>query len=335
MRGPGDTAATPQPVHVCFVLLPGSLLLDVAGPAEALRLADQQLERMGRAPTFRLRFLGAGACAASSVGLELSGLEPLPTTLPDGAWCVLVGQKGGEVPRHGAAWLTVRDWLGRTLDLTRHRLVTVCAGALLAADAGLLDGHRCTTHHELLDTLRARAPRTEVLANRVFVEDGPVASSAGITAGIDLMLHLIAQQAGDAVAAAVAQVMVVYLRRAPADPELSPYLSHRQHLHPAVHRVQDAVCADPARPWTVEEMARHARVTPRHLSRLFAEHAGVSPLHYLQQVRLARAQEALDQGATVTLAADRAGFGSDLALRRAWKAHRGGTPGRHRAARRA
>ena len=114
---------------------------------------------------------------------------------------------------------------------TPHRLVTICSGALLAARAGLLGRRRCTTHHELLPPLRALAPQAQVIDNRVFVVDGPLASSAGITAGIDLALHLIAEECGEALAASVAEDMVVYLRRSPRDPELSPFLMHRRHLH--------------------------------------------------------------------------------------------------------
>src|SRR5205823_14943422 len=131
------------------------------------------------------------------------------------------------------------------------RLVTICAGALLAAHAGLLHGRRATTHHHHLEELRGVAPGCEVVANRVFVIDEHVASSAGVTTGIDLALHLIAQECGAALASQAAQTMVVALRRGANDPELSPFLAYRNHMHPALHRVQDAVSAEPQREWTV------------------------------------------------------------------------------------
>ena len=114
----------------------------------------------------------------------------------------------------------------------------------------------------------------------MFVVDGPVASSAGITAGIDLALHLIAGECGEALAASVAEDMVVYLRRSLRDPELSPFLAHRRHMHAAVHRVQDAISAEPDRDWDMPAMAAVGHVTERHLLRLFVQHAGVSPLHF-------------------------------------------------------
>lgn len=313
-------------IDLLFLVLPDTLLLDLAGPAEAFRLANQQLARRGLPPAFRLRYLGPEPGARSSVGVQLAGLEPLPGTLETPSWVVLLGRPGGpeEVVRRGAAWLDTRDWLSQRLapallhgSRHGHRLLTVCTGALLAADAGLVGRRRVTTHHEMLDALKAMAPQAEVIANRVFVIDGPLASSAGITAGIDLSLHLIGEHCGAALAAAVAQVMVVYLRRGPQDPELSPMLAGRRHLHPAVHRVQDAVSAQPAQDWPLQRMAELAHVTPRHLARLFREHAGITPRDYVEALRRATAQQALQQGASRLQAAELAGFSSDQQLRRA------------------
>jgi transcriptional regulator GlxA family with amidase domain len=209
---------------------------------------------------------------------------------------------------------------------TPHRLITICSGTLLAARAGLADGRRCTTHHDLLGVLRTLAPRAIVVDNRVFVIDGPMASSAGITAGIDLALHLIAEECGEPLAAGVAEDMVVYLRRSAGDAELSPFLAHRGHMHAAVHKVQDAINAEPERHWDMAAMAAMGHVTERHLLRLFLRHAGVSPLHYLQAIRLERARQSLERGASVTRAAEVAGFRSCLHLRRAWSRKWGGSP---------
>ena len=191
---------------------------------------------------------------------------------------------------------------------TPHRLVTICSGTLLAARAGVLATRRCTTHHELLHMLRALAPQAQVIDNRVFVVDGPLASSAGITAGIDVALHLIAEECGEALAASVAEDMVVYLRRSPRDTELSPFHMHRRHLHPTVHRVQDAIVTEPQRDWDMASLARVGHAAERHLLRLFIDHAGISPLHYLRLIRLERARQSLEYGATVTRAAAVAGF---------------------------
>ncbi|VTR45591.1 transcriptional activator FtrA [Serratia fonticola] len=117
--------------------------------------------------------------------------------------------------------------------------------ALLAAQAGLLDGYHCTTHHAVIDRLRQQAPAALVKENRIFVEDRGVFTSAGITAGIDLALHLVNQYCGADRALEVAREMVVYFRRSGDDPQLSPWLRYRNHLHPAVHRAQDVMAAEP------------------------------------------------------------------------------------------
>jgi transcriptional regulator GlxA family with amidase domain len=322
-------------IDVLFIIAPHSLLLDIAGPAEAFRLANLHRESRGMPPRFRLRFAGPVETAPTSVGLTIANLEPLPTLplqLNTPTWLVLVGQPGAHVSKVTPAIAATAQWLNAALqkpllaDDTPHRLLTICSGTLLAARANLLGNRRCTTHHELLPALRALAPQAQVVDNRVFVFDGPLASSAGITAGIDLALSLIAGECGEALAASVAEDMVVYLRRSPRDPELSPFLVHRNHLHAAVHRVQAAISAEQERDWDMASLATIGHVTERHLLRLFIEHTGVSPLQYLRAIRLERARQLLERGASVTHAAEAAGFRSGLQLRRAWSQQWGGAP---------
>ncbi|MES2151949.1 MAG: helix-turn-helix domain-containing protein [Pseudomonadota bacterium] len=324
---------TPSPlIDLLFVIAPHSLLLDIAGPAEAFRLANLHRVSCGLPPRFRLRFAGPVSSLSTSVGLTIAELEPLPPRLTAPTWVVLVGQPTAYVKEVTPAIVATAQWLNHTLyetlgaTDTQHRLLTICSGTLLAARAGLLAKRQCTTHHELLKTLRAMAPEAQVIDNRVFLVDGPLASSAGITAGIDLTLHLIACECGEALAASVAEDMVVYLRRSTRDPELSPFLVHRNHLHAAVHRVQDAINAEHDRDWDTAALAAVGHVTERHLLRLFLDHTGVSPLHYLQSIRLERARQSIEHGASVTYAAEVAGFRSGLQLRRAWSRHWGGSP---------
>lgn len=319
-------------IDLLFVIAPHSLLLDIAGPAEAFRLANLHRHARGQPPRFRLRFAGPVAALSTSVGLGLANLEPLPARLSRPTWVVLVGQPSAQLhpvtPAIAATARWLRQVLGESLRApdTPHRVLAICSGALLAARAGLFATRQCTTHHDLLPQLRALAPEARVIDNRVFVVDGPLASSAGITAGIDLALHQIAEECGEALAASVAEDMVVYLRRSPRDPELSPFLVHRRHLHAVVHRVQDAIILKPERDWDMAALAAVGHATERHLLRLFLDHAGVSPLHYLRLIRLERARQTLECGASVTQAAEVAGFRSGLQLRRAWSSHWGGSP---------
>jgi len=320
------------PVDLLFVIAPHSLLLDIAGAAEAFRLANLALAARKQPPHFRLRYAGPVPNAVTSVGLSLAELEPLPRTVGASTWVVVVGQPSVHAGQLSPSVHAIAQWLRRVLAEplaapdTRNRLVTVCSGSLIAARAGLVDVRRCTTHHDLLATLRSLAPRALVMENRVFVIDGPVASSAGVTAGIDLALQLIADECGEALAVAVAEDLVVYLRRTDRDPELSPFLVNRRHIHSAVHRVQEAVSAEPERDWTMPGMARVGHVTERHLLRIFIRHAGVSPLQFLRAVRLERARQLIERGTGIGRAAEVAGFRSALHMRRAWVRQWGGSP---------
>jgi transcriptional regulator GlxA family with amidase domain len=189
----------------------------------------------------------------------------------------------------------------------------------MAGRAGLLDGRACTTHYSECAKLAALAPKAKVLENRLFVEDGPFYSSAGVTAGIDLMLQLIRKITDHRSAAEVARYLVVYMRRSGGDPQLSPWLEGRNHIHPAVHRVQDAIAADPARNWTLKALATVAGASPRHLSRLFHECAGMNIPDYRNRLRIALAHDLLAQTQLdMERVAERAGFASTRQLRRTW-----------------
>jgi transcriptional regulator GlxA family with amidase domain len=163
--------------------------------------------------------------------------------------------------------------------------------------------------------------------NRLFVEDRDRLTSAGVTAGIDLMLYMVSQRLGHAVAAAIARYLVVYLRRSGADPQMSPWLEGRNHVHPAVHRVQDAITKNPAAHWQVGKLARVAGASSRHLTRLFQEYAGMSVTEYRNNLRVALARQMLSQTEMdMDEVAEKAGFGSTRQMRRAWRRVYEGVP---------
>lgn len=319
-----------QPVYL--LVMPNTLLLDIAAPAEALRIANHQQDDV----RFMLRYVGTQRSVTTSIGLRLSPLDVLPGDVPDDAWLVVAGTVEKPLPEQVTDDGTMTDlsnlsdapaedaearavaWLRQVVRPT-HQLACICTGALLAARAGLLDTRACTTHHGSCDELRALAPSARVADNRLYVHDGNVWTSAGVTTGLDLMLTLIANATGPLCAAAVARQMVVYARRAGADPQLSPWLEGRNHLHPALHRVQDAIAADPAHDWTLATMADIACASERHVTRLFREHAGVAPIDYLHRLRIALAREMLGNShLDLERIAERTGFGSSRHLRRVW-----------------
>ncbi|WP_426194556.1 GlxA family transcriptional regulator [Massilia sp. DWR3-1-1] len=320
-------------IPVLFVLPQHVLMLDLAGPAEVLRVASQlDAAQAGQAPPrFTLRYAGPAAQVHSSIGLPLNDIAPLPATLAAGTIIVLVGAGGtADTQLRGAIDATceaIAAWLRPLMATGQHRLLCVCAGALIAARAGLLDGRRCTTHHALCASLQQMAPRATVLENRLYVADGAICTSAGITAGIDMMLHVLAELSSSRVACAVARAMVVYMRRAGADPQLSAWTTGRNHLHPGLHRVQDAIAADPPRAWGADDMARLACSSTRHLSRLFLDYTNGSPLDHVHQLRLALAREMIMQSPLdLERVAQQSGFGSARQLRRIWRRYYPGAP---------
>jgi transcriptional regulator GlxA family with amidase domain len=289
------------------------VLLDVAGPADAFRNANNKVPN-----SYRLRFAGAVSSVKAAIGLELAGLEPLPPRLPDGAIVVLTGIAGATMSLEEPETQAVTQWLASGV-IRNGLLLCVCAGSVVAAKAGLLADRECTTHFEHIDELRRVEPRARVHDNRIFVEDGAILTSAGVTAGLDLALYVIGQQLGPRVAAEIARDFVVYLRRSGTDPALSPWVSHRNHVHPAVHRVQDAVVRDPTATWTAQRLSNVACTSTRNLARLFADHAHCSPLDYVQLIRFAFAKELVTHSKLdLERIAAKAGFRSAQHLRRVW-----------------
>jgi transcriptional regulator GlxA family with amidase domain len=332
--------ATPRRIPVYVVLPPRTLLLDVAGPLEVLRRANMVQERV----RFDVEYIGPTPSVSTSIGLSVAGVAPLPDTLPDDAMVVVAGnvesvmsQTMGpnDVVSNPAASKRMQQtaatdnadaenetrivaWLRASIR-RGHRLVTICSGALFAGRAGLLDGHNCTTHYLTCPDLAELAPKAKVLENRLYVEDGDCCSSAGVSAGIDLMLHILSQIVDHACALAVARYLVVYLRRSGADPQLSPWLEGRNHLHPAVHCVQDAMIANPTKPWTLQALAKIAGASPRHLSRLFNEHVGMNTTDYRNRLRTALASELIGHTQLdMERVAEKAGFASTRQFRRVW-----------------
>ena len=297
---------------VVFVLLPDIVMLDLAGPVDAFRIAGKIVRG-----SYRLQFIADRSSTSAAGGLTFSGLRPLPAQLARDSILVLMGTSGSGAAPDDPATQRLIAWL-RT-HAGSETLMCVCAGSVLAARAGLLAGRECTTHHEYIEELRRVEPRARVLENRIFVQDGRLYTSAGVTAGLDLALHIIGQDLGASVAADIARTLVVYFRRTGTDPQLSPWLMHRNHLHSAVHRVQDAVTRNPSACWNGLRLAAVACTSIRNLNRLFTEHADCTPLDYVQLIRFTLARQLVTQSRLdLERIASRCGFHSAQHLRRVW-----------------
>ena len=312
---------------ILFALLPDFVLLDVAEAAEAFRIAERLMPG-----SYRLDYVGSAPTLVSGSGLAVAGLKPLPDAVGNDTIVVVTGVIGHAIDMSKPAIRELSAWLSKATQNETVTLMCVCAGSVIAAHAGLLKGVECTTHHSHIDELCSVEPLAIVHSNRIFVEDGRILSSAGVTAGLDLALHMIGKRLGHRIAATIARELVVYMRRSGTDPALSPWVMHRNHLHPAVHRVQDAIAKHPAQDWTSARLASVACTSTRNLTRLFAEHAGCSPLDYVQRIRVALARELVTQSRlNLENVAERAGFTSAHQLRRVWRRWESQSPAAYRA----
>ncbi len=286
--------------RVVFVLTPQVHLLDLAGPAQVFSTADG----------YQLSYVAAAPVVPTWQGVDLHASLAWPDLTTDDLVLVPGWRDGHEPP--GPALLdriVAHHAAGGTV-------ASVCAGAEALGRAGLLDGRRCTTHHDLQDRLAREHPRATVIRDVLYVSDDRVVTSAGIASGIDLALHLVALRHGPAAAARVAREMVVYARRNGDEQQASAMLRHRAHLSDVVHRVQDRIDAHFASVLPLADLAAGAGVSERTLTRLFEAATGRTPLRYQQLLRVERAEYLIGHGTTMEAAARAVGFGDARMLRR-------------------
>jgi transcriptional regulator GlxA family with amidase domain len=293
---------------VVFLLVPGLHLLDFAGPAQTFSTAADA------GYGYELHFVAEQPEVPTAQGIAVRAGARWPTLEPED----LIVVPGWRAPRLARAGPLGPDSI-RKLSWHHARggtVASVCAGADALGRAGLLDGKRCTTHHDVQEELARRYPKATVVRDVLYVMDNRVATSAGIASGIDLALHLIATRHGPGAAARIARQMVVYARRNGDEPQASAMLRHRSHVSDTVHRVQDLIDSRFAERLPLADLASGAGVSQRTLTRLFARATGMTPLRYQQQLRTERAEHLIGHGATVQAAARAAGFEDARMLRR-------------------
>ncbi|MGW0424567.1 GlxA family transcriptional regulator [Streptomyces sp. NPDC003015] len=295
-----------DPHRVAILVYDGVKLLDVAGPAEVFGEANL----LGA--DYRIALLSAtGADVTSSIGMRIAVDGSAATqTDPD---TLLV--PGGDIyPRTPVT----RDLAEATGSLAARagRVASVCSGAFVLGATGLLDGRRATTHWKIAGELATRYPKARVEPDAIYVRDGTLYTSAGVTAGIDLALALVEEDHGPDISREVARSLVVYLQRAGGQSQFSAPLQGPPPRSPALRRIVDLVTADPADDYSLAALARRLNVSTRHLTRLFRVELGTSPTRYVESIRFGIAKSLLDQGHTATQAASMAGFPSYESLRR-------------------
>ena len=221
------------------------------------------------------------------------------------------------------------DALKTIPDRTR-RLSSICTGAFILAKAGLLNGRRATTHWRHAGLLARAFPEVIVEPDAIFVRDGQVVTSAGVSAGIDLALALVEEDYGAELVRDVARSLVVYLKRAGGQSQFSALVEAAPPPQSPLRAVTDAIAEDPAADHNVKALAAKASLSTRQLTRLFKSELATTPARYVEMVRTDAARAALDAGRSVTDAAHLAGFGSAETLRRVFVTNFGVTPTAYR-----
>ena len=311
-----------MPRAVAVVIFPGCQLLDAAGPVSAFEIAERF-----RPGSYDLSLVAPDdGPVESSSGLTLSARPfdgaPVDTVVVSG------GDIGGALPEAHriVAWLKA---------VPARRVASVCSGAFLLAEAGLLDGRRATTHWDSTDHFARRYPRVTLDAERIFIRDGDVWTSAGITAGIDLALAMIEDDHGPALARRVAQQLVVHQRRPGGQSQFSALVElggRTGRFAGLIDWMRDHL----AEPLTVERLADHAAMSPRNFARAFTTETGTTPARAVERLRLEMARTAVETTpAPLDRIAESTGFGDPGRMRRAFLRAFGQPPGSlRRAARR-
>ncbi|MEU4350552.1 GlxA family transcriptional regulator [Streptomyces sp. NPDC023838] len=308
---------------VLIVLFEDVQSLDVTGPMEVFTGAGHFAEAVGDEYLVRTASLDGGPVRSSS-GLVLvpdSALDAAP-----GPHTLLV--PGGRGTRDPDPALI--GWL-REHGPRAERLVSVCTGAALLAEAGLLDGRRATTHWAYCESLARRHPKVTVEPDPIYVRDGNVATSAGVTAGIDLSLALVEEDLGREAALAVARHLVVFLRRPGNQAQFSAQLSAQTARREPLREVQHWITEHPGADLSVEALAARARLSPRHFARAFQAETGTTPGRYVERVRVEHARRLLEDTADGVEEISRTcGYGTPEAMRRAFVRALGTAPAEYR-----
>jgi transcriptional regulator GlxA family with amidase domain len=343
--GHGPTAAGAR--RVVFVAFPDLQVLDLTGPHEvfsvANRLVAHRAERSGAGAPATLPYDvevvarhvddGGAPAVTTSSGLRIAvdrRVDPDGATGPEDAGIdtlVVVGGIGTSAAVEDRALL---DWTTAVAPGCR-RVTSVCTGAFVLAAAGLLDGRRATTHWASCDRLQEQFPAVEVEADPIFVRDGNVTTSAGVTAGIDLALALVEDDLGSEVALQVARMLVVFVQRPGGQSQFSAQLALQSAERGPLRDLQVWMVDNPDADLSVAALAERVGMSPRHLARVFRAELGTTPAQYVETVRVETVRRLLETSdGSLHQLARQAGFGTVETLVRAFQRRMGTTPGQYR-----
>jgi transcriptional regulator GlxA family with amidase domain len=316
------------PRRVVMVVMPCQEVVEVGGALDALYTAGQILAAAGGAdPGYLAEVVSPVVTVRAWTGLRLVAERSFRNVRGPIDTLIVTGIDGPEDARR---YPDLVRWLARLAPRTR-RVVGLCTGAFVLAEAGLLDGRRATTHWADCAALAARYPRVRVAADPIYVRDGHVYTSAGATAGLDLLLALIEEDLGRGVALKVAQRMVLFLKRPGGQAQFSAQLSSQLAEREPFRELQAWVLDHPGADLGVDALARRVHMSPRNFFRVFLRQLGMTPARFVERTRVEAARRLLESTARgVSDIAAACGFGGPETMRLAFRRTLGVSPAAYR-----
>lgn len=314
---------------ILIIVPDGGMLFEAAGIADILMQANR-LHPEGLAhPCYRIIIATTQPHQVihGQSGLNLLADYRLPELDPREPLDTIIITGRGMNEQESTA---VVDWLHLAAPNAR-RIASICGGAMLLAQTGLLDGRRATTHWRLLETLQTQYPAIHVEGGPLYIQDGPIWTSGGVSSGFDLTLALVEDDYGFTLAREVAQDMVMYLRRPGGQLQFSRYNLQQPGTSGPISDLQTWILENLTADLCVENLAQKAAMSPRNFTRVFTRETGASPARYVTEARLAAARQLLEQTSDpLERIAEQSGFGSSINLRRVFEKQLHLTPGEYR-----
>jgi transcriptional regulator GlxA family with amidase domain len=301
--------------RIVVLVVPPVEELDVVGPWEVFATANNALRGKRRPYEIELVTTGRELIFKGDSGLTLSADERHKSVKGSVDTLIVPGGNGPQAVRDGAILSWIRKFAGQA-----RRVASICTGAFLLAEAGLLDGKRATTHWMFAEKLALQYPRITVEPDRIYVQDVRVYTSAGVTAGMDLALALVEEDFGSALALQVARALVLFLRRPGGQAQFSSLLSLQASEYRPLRELQVWIAENLKQDLSVENLAARVAMSPRNFARVFAREFGVTPAHFVENLRVEASRRELETTAkSLEEIATIVGFGSAEVMRRAFQ----------------
>ncbi|OYV16299.1 MAG: AraC family transcriptional regulator [Methylococcaceae bacterium NSP1-2] len=337
-----NNSARPFQVRrIGIFIYPGADILDIAGPSEVFAFANLMLLLQGvtKEPAYIVDILAE----QPGVVTTLMGLQIIAThgynDMSDDIDTLIIA--GGFVPAGFFPGIDVGNpstfknpvlmaWI-RTMSTRVRRLASVCTGAFALAESGILNGRRATTHWDFCQRLMLDYPDVKVEPNQIFIQEGNIFTSGGITSGIDLALTMLEEDWGHDIALAVARYIVVFLKRPGGQSQFSSYLTTEAASRPDLRELQTWIMAHPAEDLRVEVLASRVCMSPRNFARLFLAETGMTPAKYVEMARIDAARHYLQTSKlSIEMIAEKSGFFDPERMRRSFIRQLGVNPKHYR-----